>query len=323
VEAPGGLPTTIPGIKATDFDAVIQRLENIIRDGLQPRLTGVQMGPVVLTSGGAVIVLRIPRSWALPHRVIFGGHDKFYGRNLAGKYPLDVPELRALFTLSESLAERIRSFRAGRLSAILSGETPIPLIEGPKTVLHLVPLTAFTPGISYPVVNLADEIGSLPPIYSGGWSHRLNFDGLLTFSGEPGQYTSYLQIFRNGCIEAVNASLIREHEGKKLISGNYWEKELLDALAFYLNVLKRLDIQPPVVLMLSLLGVHGYTMWMDWGRNADPIDRDNLVIPEILLETLDVDRARAMRPIFDALWNATGLPQSTSYDEQGQWKRQR
>src|SRR5436853_2696266 len=135
----GGVPATITGIALKDADTDVQRMENLIRDGLQPRLTGVQIAPVPLNSGANVIILRIPRSWALPHRVILGGHDKFYGRNMTGKYPLDVPELRALFMLSESLVDRIRAFRSNRLNAIAHGETPVAMGTSPKTVLHLVP----------------------------------------------------------------------------------------------------------------------------------------------------------------------------------------
>jgi hypothetical protein len=266
-------------------------------------------------------VFRLPRSWALPHRVILGGHDKFYGRNMAGKYPLDVPELRALILLSDNLAERVRSFRASRLGAVESDETPVGLIQGPKTVLHLVPVNAFTPGVSYDVWQL--KSGELPPINSGGWTHRLNFDGLVTFSDlSDGLAFSYSQVFRDGCIEAVDASVIRAYEGKKLIPGNYWESHLITATEAYLRIHKQLGVQPPIVLALSALGVRGYRMQLPWGlREALAIDRDNLVMPEIILDTLDIDASQTLRPLFDALWNASGISQSTSYDQQGKWKK--
>jgi hypothetical protein len=74
--------------------------------------------------------------------------------------------------------------------------------------------------------------------------------------------------------------------------------------------------------MLSVLGMRGYSMSLPWGvREAHPIDRANLVMPEIVLETLDIDVSQMMRPLFDALWNASGLSHSTSYDDQGKWKR--
>ncbi len=319
IEETGGVPTAILGLTVPDLDAAIQRLESLIRDGLQPRLTGVQIKAILLAGGTHAIVFHLPRSWALPHRVVLGGHDKFYGRSMTGKYPLDVPELRALFSLSDTLAERVRSFRANRLSAISSDEMPIEMVQGPKTVLHLVPLNAFTPGVSYETSGLQN--GQIAPIYSSGSRDRLNFDGLLSFTElSSGSAQSYVQVFRNGCIEAVDARMIREHEGKRLIPANYWEKHLIGAAKSYLRFHEQLGVQPPIVLMLSVLGVRGYSMYLPWGtREGHPIDRANLVMPEIILETFDSDMSQTMRPLFDALWNASGHSQSTSYNDQGKW----
>ncbi len=100
-----GLPTQITGVQTADFDAEIRRLDSILAAGLSPRIrSSTQI--VTLAAGGRVIVIRVQRSWNGPHRVVFQGHDKFYGRNSAGKYPLDVNELRAAFTLSNTATER-------------------------------------------------------------------------------------------------------------------------------------------------------------------------------------------------------------------------
>lgn len=58
IEETGGVPTAIPGLTLPDLDAAIQRLDNLIRDGLQPRLTGVQIEPVPLASGAHAPVFR-------------------------------------------------------------------------------------------------------------------------------------------------------------------------------------------------------------------------------------------------------------------------
>jgi hypothetical protein len=157
VQETGGLPIALPGVDAESADKSIQRLESLLRDGIQPRLPGVQIKPIPVSASMVVIVLRIARSWALPHRVIFGGHDKFYGRNATGKYPLDVPELRGLFALSESTAERIRAFRAERVMTAAADDGPVPLGNGPKTILHIVPFGAFAPGVSFNLTPLADD----------------------------------------------------------------------------------------------------------------------------------------------------------------------
>ncbi|MEK7280999.1 MAG: ATP-binding protein, partial [Chloroflexota bacterium] len=79
-------------------------------------------------------------------------------------------------------------------------------------------------------------------------------------------------------------------------------------------------IDPPLVLMLTLLGVHGYKMAVNPSRTfreAYPIDRDSLIIPERVIEDFDADVGEVLKPCFDAIWNAAGWPKSINYDDNG------
>lgn len=118
IHAIDGIPIELIPLTMPSGDQVLQRFESLCRDGAQPRLTGVQYKFVPLEGGGSALVVRIPKSWSAPHRVSAGNHVHFYGRNSAGAYQLDVAELRQAFTLSDTVVERIRSFRANRLLAL-------------------------------------------------------------------------------------------------------------------------------------------------------------------------------------------------------------
>jgi len=322
-----GIPSELCGLELTNVDAEKLRLESIIRDGIDPRIPVVSIRDIPLQTRElkVAIVIRVPRSWALPHMVTFKGHSRFYSRNSAGKYPLDVSDIRALFALSETTAERIRNFRLERLSKIISGETPVALDEVPKIILHIIPFGAFDPAAKFDVSSLVRDTGLLQPMSAPNWSHRHNFDGLLTYgqySISPYAYT-YLQIFRNGIIEAVNAFLLSD--GSSIPSQQY-EKGLLDGLKRFFSIQKKLGVEPPLFIMLTLLGVAGYTMAVDRARliwHSDyPIDRDSLLIPEVMVENFECDPAEVMRPAFDAVWNAAGWPRSMNYDDEGKWTGQ-
>src|SRR5713226_7686575 len=113
IEEQAGTPTTLTGIQLADVDAQRLRLENMLRDGIDPKLPRVDLQPVALASkpGHYILILSVQKSW-LVHRVIFKDHGHFYSRHSAGKYRLDVAELRTAFELSGTMAERIRDFRA-------------------------------------------------------------------------------------------------------------------------------------------------------------------------------------------------------------------
>ncbi|VVB96997.1 Putative DNA-binding domain protein [uncultured archaeon] len=322
-----GVPVELCGLQNINADSEILRIESIIRDGIEPRIPGVSIRAVPLQNHRWAIVIRIPRSWGSPHMVTLKlrGHERFFSRYSAGKYPLDVSELKAAFLLSETISERIRNFRVERLSKIVAEETPVKLNDVPKIVLHIIPISAFDSTTRFDLSPIAHDSSYLPPINTSGWNHRYNFDGFLTY----GQFTestsahSYSQIFRNGIIEAVEASMLNPERNKRFIPSVAYERELLSALPRYLSSQRQLGVETPLIIMLSILGIFGYTLAINRSRfpfaDSHPIDRNTLLIPEILLERFDSDLAEIMKPAFDSVWNAAGWPRSMNYNETGQW----
>ncbi len=77
------------------------------------------------------------------------------------------------------------------------------------------------------------------PMYSKGWDHRYNFDGFLNYVMDKDLISkSYVQLFKNGIIEAI--------EGAHLITPNGihvdYEEEVIKSLSNYLSVLKTLNV---------------------------------------------------------------------------------
>jgi predicted HTH transcriptional regulator len=64
----GGFPVELVGLDIENLDDAIQRLENLTRDGIEPRLPSLRIESVTLSSSSKpIVVLDIGRSWALPH----------------------------------------------------------------------------------------------------------------------------------------------------------------------------------------------------------------------------------------------------------------
>lgn len=122
--ATDGIPTTLSPLQNTNPDTVIQRLENLIRDGIEPRITGIKIKAISIASGGFVILLRIPRSWNPPHRVSARNVNRFYVRNSSGAHEVSVEELISLFNLSATVHDRIKAFRRERLAILSADEGP-------------------------------------------------------------------------------------------------------------------------------------------------------------------------------------------------------
>ncbi len=268
----------------------------------------------------------IQKSWSSPHMVTFKNHSRFYSRSSNGKYPLDVTEIRSAFALSESLPGRVRRFRDDRLAKIIAGETPVPLDSSPKIVLHLVSIRALDPSSAFDIGNKGEEFIKVLPMHSckaNDW--RYNFDGFVVFTWNPPETANggYVQVIRSGILEAVDSTLLRPRGEDKFIPGTSYEQKLIGGVHRYLKALKDFDVDPPIFLMLSIIGVKGYkiaTLFEKYNYfQGYPIDRDLLLVPDILIENYEGEPASVLRPAFDAIWQASGWERSMNYDNGGKW----
>jgi hypothetical protein len=174
-----GIPDVASGLGGINSDQECRRLDSMTRDGIQPRIAGFHIWAVDGFANGPVLLVRVPKSYANPHMVTFKNLSRFYSRTSAGKYQLDVTEIRAKFALSEGLSERIRRFRDERLSRIVACETPTALKEGPKVVLHVLPIRALDATMQVDLQLVARRPENIRPMRSSVWDRRYNLDGFL------------------------------------------------------------------------------------------------------------------------------------------------
>lgn len=326
IEESNGLPSQITGISTEGVDDAILRLDNLARDGITERIPGLRFAQVVLPEGRAVLVARIPRSWAGPHMVIFGGASRFYSRNSRGKYQMDLIELRRAFAARETARDYIREFRMNRVQTVLQRMTPIPIPDGPCTILHVVPLAA---AAHEATIDVSDFVPGDVPL-AGPSSSRIdqgrhNFDGYVSHpqADDSGVTPSYAQLFRDGSIEGVSASLIRKDDDD-LVRSVLVESVMIRATRRYLTLERELSIDPPFIVMITLVGIQGFRIEpnteggrMLYPSNRLPLDRNVLPLPEIVFEESEPNVPSALRPAFDTLWQTGGWPRSLNYDDRG------
>ncbi len=332
-----GVAVAVPGVPLTNLDQDELRLENWIRDCIEPRLPHYDIRSIPANDPGKyVIIVRVPQSWLAPHRVTYKGHDKFYGRNSAGKYPLDVSELRTAFTLSEQIAERIRNFRVERITTIAGDEAPLPLSDKGKLLLHLIPLSAFTSLNDIDVVACYQKYcrgdpRQLPTPNDSRGDICLTFEGLLVHNAlNQSMADYYTLLFRTGILEAVYTFL--PHSKEKYINSEGYEKDLWTTFPQYLQYLSGIGIEPPLFMFLTLVGVKGYKLaigenlaWRLSHDNEKELRKDVLQLPGVVLETLEAkgDNDAILRSLFNLVWNAFGYSHSYNFDQNGEWIGQR
>jgi len=318
-------PEEVQPISGIPADPAKLRLEEMIRNGIEPRLR-VQIKEIGGWGAEFVILIRINKSFSSPHMVTFKGASRFYSRNSAGKYQLDVNEIRTAFLASESQAERIKQFREDRLGKILADETPVVLSTPHRLVLHIIPVTHFLNNEKLDLTNQDNIVQFFKPISYASYKHRYNLDGFVTWRVSN---HAYCQLFFNGVIEAVYSDLFTNRNAKgagsrKFIASIAYERHVIKAAIDYLKGLKSFGVESPFIISMALLNCKDAYMYVEPTRYSGshefyPIDRDVAILPDVAIDSLDIDVGREMKPIFDAVWNACGFTGSLNYDDSGNW----
>jgi hypothetical protein len=325
VEAKDGIPIAMPGVLVASLDDEKLRLENLLADGIEPRIPRVEIHPIAHGDRRHTLLIRVHRSWLAPHRVKL--NDRFYGRHSAGKYPLDVTDLRSAFVLSESTSDKIRSFRNDRLIKIAAGETSIAVHNRPSIIIHVVPFSMFA-GIQTidPVASVMN--GHVVPIPPGRWGQGnqtiVNLDGFASIAAPSEERThAYAQIFRSGALEAFTT--VGHDDQKAYIASPTFENTIVSALRNYIMFYKEIDVGLPIFIFLSLCGMSRCffrtpTEYSSSGYyERGPLQTDIVALPEATIDTDPADIPGAMRSSFNTVWNAFGHPMCDKYNVKGEW----
>lgn len=325
VKADKGVPEDLPGIEIEDVDGEKLRLAHILLNGVEPRLPRVDIREIETAKNRYVVVIRVPASWTGPHRV--KKTSKYHGRTSGGGYELSVEELRRAFAMSETITDRIREFRLERIARIERCQTPVPLIKTGCMVVHIIPLSAVRATTGIDMADLNAPINVIRPMeYSGRFSARINLDGVVRCTMRPPDPSyAYTQTFRTGAAEGVLA-LSNDRESPLVLQSQTFEYEAAGFVTQCLKVAANLEIEPPFYAFLSFVRVRGCRLGVprgtSWPGQEVALPDDVMRLPEIVIEDRNEDAFKVLRPAFDMVWNAFGLPGSRNYDKEGEWVAQ-
>jgi Putative DNA-binding domain len=322
---PTGIPESVVGLAGLNLSAERERLESIIRNGIQPRIPNVQSAELQMEEHGPVLLLRIARSWIKPHMVTFKGTSRFYSRHSTGKYQLDVQEIGQAFAEQRSLGERMREWRMERIAKIIGEEGPV-ILEGPsRFLLHFVPASALAGQRStglWPVPNTVRNL-LRPSSYSESiWRYKIDGFLVASFNEAVRKYSAYVQLFRDGRLEYGDGDLL--NTGKRYGTGREqdipsgsFEEKLINTFGNALLVINRVSIEGPIYFSAALTGVKGMRLSLSnpYGIGVQhTFDRDVIQTPEVEIDRMEPKPYRdSLLPVVDSIWQANGYEGTQSH----------
>jgi Putative DNA-binding domain len=321
---PTGEIEAIVGLSGLNVDVKRLRLEAMIRDGVAPRLPPVSFHEIRRDSDPPCLLLRVPRSWAGLHMVTYKNLSRFYARTSAGKYQLDVHEIRAGFVTAETAFERLRRFRLERVTRVLAFEAPAPIAAGPKLILHALPVNVLDEVWARVLTMEEDKVAfAIAPIAAIPATWRFNLEGFVvhTLSADLSRQC-YTQLFRDGGIEVMSGRVIAKDDKRGGFYAWGMEEQIINRFATYQKFWQDLGVAPPLLIGLTLSGVKGWkVLRTPYGFNdqdAAVFDRDVVSPTEVMLSDLVHPADVVLHPLFDFVWNGGGWPGSPNYKD-GRW----
>lgn len=324
-----GEAVELNGLTCADQEKYKSKLEDILKDHVEPRIGRVRLRFVPLQGGRLALVLRVPRSLEAPHGVKANGAWDFYGRRSAGNYAMSVSEIRAAFTRTQDWREGILRWHRARVDLYEAGEGVVPVQGDYRTYVHVVPLggesvldvaSALSP-------NRKEEPFDRALMRFAGWSsmnHALpTHEGIAQvrpFNGGPPRALALWT--HDGRFEALFGDQLQQ-ETREYRMG-FWAEVVEDELHGYvvagIKSLTILGIGGPYLVVTSLCGVKGATVLFDSryhripGRGQPiPLASDLLVLPSIVIESNANELWMELRPILDRLAHAGGRSGSPRY----------
>jgi hypothetical protein len=304
VEAKAGVAKGVPGAALVDSpDGTVLRLEGILGSCVEPRLIGVRTEVFDVTGGGAAILMRIPASFAAPHRGGFDGSYRFYHRNSRGKAEMDVHELRAAFAASEGLTPRLKALHEDAVRQAQSGDLPFHMAEGPRAVLSIMPLGILREPRQ---LDLDNTTAVYPVSQQQGLDWLRALEGFYVYGvSGSGTTRSYALTRRTGQVDVCWRAGRDAGEQGRLIWPQAVEQTINSVATGAAARLGAFGIEGPFAVALTLSGVLGYGLYRDFfaGANAHPAWRDRLSLPALVVDDLQPEN---LLPLAETFWLALG-----------------
>lgn len=307
-----GTGASAEALGVRNADGLSDRVTNSIRDSIEPQLV---IEPRIIEGfpNGDIVVLRVPLSWARPHRLRPDG--AFYRRNGRSSEPMDIMQVRNPFLASGDLAERVKHWRQRRIQRV---QGRYGTASG-MLVAHAVSLATFDEPMLLQCHDYPYDV--LRPVSTSGFTILHNMDGIVAFdkANDRGEYNRYTQVFRNGSFELMCGSVVRDAgPGGRVLDPVALRDTAVNALKVIVATGNHYGLSGPWVVSLCVVGSKGARVLARpthaSGEAVPPLEGD-LSLPFVQASHLALEEMlRELTPVWDIVWQSGGASRAPSRD---------
>ena len=319
-----GIPEKKTPIEINNVDKLIQQIEDLVQNNLEPKVSSLIINPIEVELGNFILIIGVNKTLGLPHMITYKATNKFYKRRNSGKYLVDVYELQTSFSQSLDSREKAERFRIMRTNLVRNLEFIPKLDIKGSFFLHVFPINNRDYEIDFLSPDLLNFLSDrMIPIRSSGRDYKYNLEGFIATSSNHEKIPySYSQLFRNGVLEFYTSHMHIERKGDENILdifGKLIELVSIEYVKRSLDIFKHFEIEPPYVIMISIFDTKNGVLQMQdsWGSSSNLITHDKLLLPPIVIYDQNIEIEKELKKIFDILWQSGNVLKSPFYDNSG------
>ncbi len=303
-------------------DKLEQLIHSLLNSNTDPSITNVAI-KFLTVQECLVLIIGVPRGLEYPSMVTFRDINKFFKRNTSGRYAVFTSELNQMFMQSQTIKERADNFRVKRIEYVTANERYNNRHINGTSFIHIIPFSFLEEKV-YDITILHNDIKNIGKVFPDFktintnyhyFRSTFNFEGFYvsnTFRGTTDKEITYLQFYRNGVLEIFSrtANMFRQTEVQSLEELLLY-KDLLFSILAGLKSIKKLQIEPPFLLYLSICDIGNYHFLKEGGIVVGQFSNPNIYLPPIILNTLDIDTKdlfTLLRPNLDIIYQTAGIP---------------
>jgi hypothetical protein len=270
-------------------------------------------------ANGATLLLSMNQSGGIAANSIFAHTINVQ----SGHSPAEHDAKQRALATRESHKERCR--------VIAAGTGAVALLNYPALIIDVVPYSAVGNLPSPQFENIARNAALFPPTGRLLCSDvRFDYNGMITGSNQDGldkPQRAYVQVFRDGTVEAVVASIANDHYNCLILP--HLQAIVIKYAMLYTKALENCSFSAPFEVLVSLVGTAKVKFAQDFfGTHVqfDPVckvlENDKYYFGQATVEAVPPDivsSAKIVRSILDLMANTTGSASSPYFDDKGNY----
>lgn len=306
-----GVADELTGLELDNPETAIARIESRVRDGTDPRLSGVEVRWLQKDEASGILMLRVPASLTAPHALDHKGIRRFHSRTATGKYEMDTHELRQAFGASDAMPRRLRALHDEAVSRASGEEMPFAIDFPPSVVLSIIPLGFFRDTRDLPITP---EIAVAPHGVDGAMDRTLTLEGVLLSTrlnretlADRDAVRSFALTHRAGRVDAAWGLAhfpFDSNRAQQLVDPLHFERGVIDIATAALSRLSSLGVVGPWVLIATVQNIKGFEMILDDRRKSKAAFRSSATLPELVVERITPE---GLVPLFRWFWLLFGV----------------